>query len=164
MSGMRRLAGAIALSHLVLIGIAAVDTKVSAQSNVVNVQAQSVASQVDFLTGIWEGTYFCAQGLTNLKLLIKAKSTTEIDAVFIFSAHPQNPNVPSGSFRMKGNFDDFNIPGIPDFLNLKATAWISRPSGYANGDLQGIVSSSKRRITGNVLLSGCSTFDVVKRE
>lgn len=127
-------------------------------------QSQPVASQVEFLTGTWEGTYTCGQGLTALKLVIEAKSTTDLDAVFLFSAHPQNPNVPSGSFRMKGNLEVFNSQDIPDVLDLKATTWINRPSGYVTVDLRGDVSQSKRRITGNVATPGCSTFDVVKRE
>ncbi|HEY9872414.1 MAG TPA: hypothetical protein V6D12_03215 [Candidatus Obscuribacterales bacterium] len=125
---------------------------------------QSVSSQVEFLNGTWEGTYVCGQGLTNLKLVIKAKSTTEIDAVFLFSPHPNHPNVPSGSFRMKGNLEVFDSADIPDFLNLKTTSWINRPSGYETVDLRGDVSKSNRRITGNVITSGCSTFDVVKGE
>lgn len=127
-------------------------------------QSQPVASQVEFLTGTWEGAYTCGQGLTALKLVIEAKSTTDIDAVFLFSAHPQNLNVPSGSFRMKGNLEVFNSQDIPDVLDLKATTWINRPSGYVTVDLRGDVSQSKRRITGNVATPGCSTFDVVKRE
>ena len=102
--------------------------------------------------------------MTSLKLVITAKSTTEIDAVFLFSAHPQNPNVPSSSFRMKGNLEVFNSPDIPDLLDLKATTWMNRPSGYVTVDLRGDVSNSRQRITGNVVASGCSTFDVVKRE
>lgn len=53
------------------------------QLNAVNGQFQ-----VEFLNGTWEGTYVFRPGLTSLKLVIKAKSTTEIDAVFLFSAHP----------------------------------------------------------------------------
>lgn len=127
-------------------------------------QSQSVASQIEFLNGTWEGTYACSQGLTSLKLVITAKTTTEINAVFQFSAHPQNPNVPSGSFRMRGNLEVFNSSDIPDLLDLKATTWINRPTGYKTVDLRGDVSNSKRRISGNVVSSGCSTFDVVKRE
>lgn len=121
-------------------------------------------SQVQFLNGIWEGAYTCAQGLTTLKLVITAKSTTKIDAVFLFSPHPRNPNIPSGSFRMKGNLEIFDSKDIPDLLNLKATTWMNKPSGYVTVDLRGDISSSRRRITGNVLTDGCSSFDIVKRE
>ncbi|WP_448572620.1 hypothetical protein [Trichothermofontia sp.] len=127
-------------------------------------QSPSIASRVAFLNGTWEGSYTCRQGLTKLELVIEAKSTTDIDAVFLFSAHPQNPGVPSGRFRMQGTLEIFNSPYIPDLLDLKATTWINQPSGYGTVDLRGDVSSSRRRITGNVVTPGCSTFDVVKRE
>jgi len=126
-------------------------------------QLSKDASQVAFLNGTWQGTYICAQGLTNLKLVIAAKSTTDIDAVFLFSAHASNPTVPSGSFRMKGVYTIFNSSEIPNTLELKATNWISRPSGYMTVDLQGNLTPSDRRIVGNVLNApGCSKFDVSK--
>jgi hypothetical protein len=164
MSSVRKVAGAIALSSLFVCGIVSTVNKVLAQPDATNVQSLPVASQVEFLNGTWEGAYVCRQGLTNLKLVIKAKSTTEIDAVFLFSAHPKNPNVPSGSFRMTGNLEISSSKDIPDLLDLKATTWMNRPADWVTIDLRGDISSSKRRITGNVLTSGCSTFNVVKRE
>lgn len=128
------------------------------------VQSNSISSQVESLNGTWEGTYVCSQGLTKLKLVIEANSTTDIDAVFLFSAHPQNPSVPSGSFRMEGNLEVFDSPDIPELLDLKATTWINRPSGYNTVDLRGDVSSSNRRISGDVIMSGCEQFEVFKQE
>jgi hypothetical protein len=128
------------------------------------VKSQSISSQVEFLNGTWDGSYICRQGLTKLRLVIEAKSTTEINAVFLFSPHPQNPNVPSGRFRMVGTLEVFNSSDIPDLLDLKATAWINRPSGYETVDLRGDISKSQRKITGNVITPGCSTFEVIKRE
>jgi hypothetical protein len=163
---MVKISGAIVLSGLMLCGITSNASKAFAQSERVVPTQSSVdsQSQIRFLNGIWEGTYTCTQGLTALKLVITAKNTTEVDAVFLFSPHPQNPNARSGRFRMKGNLEIFNSREIPDLLDLKATTWINRPSDYITVDLRGDVSSSKRRITGNVLTPGCSTFDVVKRE
>ncbi len=130
-----------------------------------NILPQKNTSKVEFLNGTWEGTYTCSQGLTNLKLVIDAQSTTEIDAVFLFSAHRSNPNVPSGRFRMAGTLEVFDSPEIPDLLELNATNWINRPSRWKTIDLVGDISSSKRKITGNVQGSkSCTTFNVVKRE
>lgn len=126
------------------------------------VHSKSIASQADLLSGTWEGTYVCSQGLTRLKLIIKAQNETDIDAVFIFSAHSSNPSVPSGSFRMKGSFDNFNSPDIPNLLSLDGTSWIDGSSGYQTVDLKGNISSSRRKITGDITTPGCSTFSVVK--
>ncbi len=126
-------------------------------------QSKKIASEVGFLSGTWQGTYICAQGLTNIKLVIAAKSPSKINAIFLFYANANNQTVPSGSFRMEGNLKRLNSPEIPDVLELKATEWISRPSGYITVDLQGNIDYSQNRIVGNVLNTpGCSNFDVVK--
>jgi hypothetical protein len=136
-------------------------TKGSSRSNKEIIALKS--SKLKLLNGTWEGTYICAQGLTKMRLIIKAQSMTNIDAIFIFSAHASNPTIPSGSFRMKGRYTNFNLVDVPDTLELKAINWISRPSGYMTIDLQGNILPSEKRIIGNVLNApSCSNFDVVK--
>ncbi|MEO6863703.1 MAG: hypothetical protein ABI180_19530 [Microcoleus sp.] len=125
-------------------------------------QSPSISSQLQLLTGTWEGTYVCAQGLTRLKLVIAANSTTEINAVFTFFPHPSNPSVPSGSFRMIGTYTNFNSREIPGLLELKGTTWIIRPSGYMTVDLRGNLFTSDNRIIGDVIAGGCSKFDLIK--
>lgn len=128
-------------------------------------EPQTISLRVEQLNGTWEGSYTCSQGLTTLTLVIEAESTTNIDAVFLFSEHPRNLGVPSGRFRMIGNLEVFDSPDIPDLLTLEGTTWLNRPSGYSTVNLTGDVSSSERRITGNVTgANNCTTFDVVKRE
>jgi uncharacterized protein with FMN-binding domain len=161
----KKMTNTIMLSSFMIVGIGATGCIASAQANSARMTLQSVKPQVEVLNGTWEGTYSCAQGLTNLKLVIQANSANEIDAVFMFSPHPQNPQVPSGRFRMAGNLEISNSKDIPDLLDLKGTTWINRPAGYMLVDLRGDVSASKSRITGNVLaVPGCSTFDLVKSE
>jgi hypothetical protein len=137
---------------------------VSVQSIPLLAQSRSISSEVTYLNGVWEGSYTCLQGLTRLKLVINAKSTTDIDAVFMFSAHPHNPNVPSGRFRMEGTLESFNSPEMPDLLDLRGAAWINQPTGWFMVDLRGDVSPSQRKITGNIPQPGCTTFELVKRE
>jgi hypothetical protein len=125
-------------------------------------QYSTVASQVQLLNGTWEGTYVCRQGLTSIRLTIAAQSTNEIDAVFYFSAHPRNPSVPSGAFRMVGTYRVFNSTQIPNLLELKPTNWINRPRGYGTVGLSGNVFPDEQRIVGEVTTSGCDRFDVIK--
>lgn len=146
-----------------------VDLLIPSDANNVKQEIKSdstIASQLKFLNGTWEGTYMCSQGLTNLRLEIVAKSTTDIDTVFYFSAPSSNPSVSSGSFRMKGIYQVFNSPKIPNLLELKATSWINQPNGYFTVDLLGNVFPDEKRITGQVKsnISGCSRFDVVKTD
>lgn len=126
-------------------------------------QAETLPDRIENLNGTWEGTYVCSQGLTNLQVIIEAGSTTDIDAVFQFSEHPQNPGVPSGRFRMEGNLEVFDSPDIPDLLVLTGTTWINRPSGYSTVDLRGDVSASGRQISGNVDHPGCRQFEIFKQ-
>ncbi|MBN2285867.1 MAG: M23 family metallopeptidase [Tissierellales bacterium] len=114
------------------------------------------------LSGIWEGSYTCSQGLTNLRLEITENASYEIDAVFNFYANVSNPSVPAGSFRMVGTYD-----AISKAINLDATEWIDQPSGWLTVDLSGTVSHDNRLMTGNVLGgsgSRCTTFNVEKTE
>jgi hypothetical protein len=123
----------------------------------------SVPPTIQLLNGTWEGTYLCQQGLTRLKLVIKAKNLKNVDATFTFSAHASNPTVPSGSFKMKGIYTEMGSVDVPDTLELKATNWISQPSGYVTVDLQGNISPSEKRMVGNILNApNCTTFDLVK--
>jgi|GEM_PF-5343785 len=88
----------------------------------------TISNEIEFLNGTWDGTYTCGQGLTNMRLVIEAKNANEIDGVFIFSAHPSNPSVPSGSFKMKGTYKTFSSPDIPSVLEMQCTTWINRPN------------------------------------
>ncbi|NEP58541.1 MAG: hypothetical protein F6K31_16245 [Symploca sp. SIO2G7] len=126
------------------------------------VRAQSTSSQASFLNGTWVGTFTCAQGLTKLRLDIEAKSPTDISAIFSFSEYPLNPGVPSGSFRMRGSLNPFNLPYASGELQLQATTWIDQPKGWSSLDLRGNASSSDQMIVGGLLKRGCSTFRVFK--
>jgi hypothetical protein len=124
-------------------------------------------SKVSFLTGTWEGTYTCGQGLTSLRLVIDAQSPTEISAVFIFSPHPSNPNIPSGSFEMTGTYRTFDSPDVPGVLELEGVNWLNQPSGWSMVNLTGNVSAADDEIRGNVVPlqggTGCTTFEVTRR-
>jgi hypothetical protein len=121
-------------------------------SNAVNniAEGASKSSQLAFLSGSWEGTYACQQGLTSLRLTIDARSENNIDAVFYFYAHPSNPSVPSGSFRMEGTYQAFNSREVPGLLDLRGATWINRPSNYMTVDLRGNVFVQENRSTGKL--------------
>jgi D-alanyl-D-alanine carboxypeptidase len=153
---MRKLTSMLLVSHILIGGIGTVN------GHEVSQVAQT--SLLDFLNGSWEGTYVCRQGLTNLKLVITAKDANNIEGVFNFSAHPSNPSVPSGSFRMKGSYRSSPSPGAPASLELKGTTWITQPSNWVTVDLRGDVRASERKITGRVITPGCSSFELVAQK
>lgn len=102
------------------------------------------ASDATELTGVWQGTYTCAQGLTGLKLVLTGKASGELDAVFNFHEVPRNPGVPSGSFLMNGTFGENRT------VKLFPGNWIEHPAGYMTVGLDGVVSMDSQSITGTV--------------
>ena len=71
---------------------------------------------------------------------------------------PTNPNVPSGSFRMKGE-----IASDPSHLRLVAGAWRKQPPGYVTVDLEGDYNARAGEYAGKVDFTGCSDF-VLRRD
>ena len=108
------------------------------------------------VTGQWEGTYTCAQGLTGLTLTLGNRVVGYMPAVFSFYAVPSNPGVPSGSFRMDGRLDGHR-------LVLTAGEWITQPVGYRTVDLDGIVTPDGQTYVGDVIGGlACTTFSLSK--
>lgn len=110
------------------------------------------------VTGTWEGTYICNQGVTGLTLTIEAGSEGALTGTFEFYAVPENPDVPSGSFHLAGTYTGGE-------LTLIGTDWIDRPGNYITVDLQADAPGiTPDHITGTVTPSdgtpGCTTFTV----
>lgn len=112
------------------------------------------------LNGDWKGTYTCSQGLTGLTLSLAGDKSGNVEAIFSFYEVPQNPGVPSGSFKMRG------IYGTPRSLVLSANEsdWIENP-GYVTVDLNGAVSANLTTYSGDVSGPGgsCTTFSLTKQ-
>lgn len=79
--------------------------------------------------GVWEGRYGCAQGLTGLRMTIEPERDGVVEALFEFYALPENPDVPSGSFRMEGTYDEARE------VSLHGVEWVEQPAGYVMVDL-----------------------------
>jgi hypothetical protein len=109
------------------------------------------------VVGTWTGTYTCGQGATGLRLEVGGSDEASLSAVFGFSALPDNPGVPSGSFAMTGTQFGSNV-------DLRGSEWISRPSGYQTVDLSGLVSDDGATFDGRVRDAGaqCTTFHLTR--
>ncbi|MCX4545724.1 serine/threonine protein kinase [Streptomyces sp. NBC_01565] len=111
------------------------------------------------VVGSWQGTYLCGQGLTRLDLTITSPGGHALEAVFAFSAHPDNPGVPNGSFTMTGSFQNGR-------MTLRGDRWINQPPGYLMVDLEaGVTGPRPALISGAVISSvaSCSQFMVSRR-
>lgn len=111
---------------------------------------------VDSVVGSWSGTYDCAQGLTVLDLDIEpGDAPGEVTAVFSFSAHPSNPDVPSGSFEMSGT------ASAADGLVLEPGDWIDQPPTFSPVGLTAPLPTVPNVLQGQVQdAPGCTRFQV----
>ncbi|MEU4269844.1 serine/threonine-protein kinase [Streptomyces sp. NPDC026092] len=113
------------------------------------------------VVGNWRGSYHCTQGVTRLSLRITATSTGALEAVFSFSAHPDNPGVPSGSFRMVGAYEEAGRRMV-----LRGDRWIKHPAGYLMADLEARVPPGEQPLAMNGDIvnedTDCTTFAVVR--
>jgi hypothetical protein len=109
------------------------------------------------LDGKWVGTYICGQGITGLTLTLSTASTG-ISATFEFYPTPKNPNIPSGTFSLAGQFTEDGS------FSLEPKSWIIRPKGYGMVGLVGNINNNLNEITGNISkIRTCKTFQLTKK-
>lgn len=115
------------------------------------------------LTGVWTGTYVCAQGVTGLELTVTAQGS-RLAAVFRFGETPDNPGVPDGAFEMSGHHNRNT-----DAVALDAGAWLEKPDDYEIVHLRGAARTENGIdvIEGDVWFpaspGACSVFRVERR-
>lgn len=125
-------------------------------------QAMPADSMPFLLSAPWHGSYMCNQGLTRLRLTLRplpGSGGNRVEAEFAFSADPDNPQVPTGSFHMTGTLEPSSR-----LLVLKQDRWIDQPvdPSYRMVDLEGSISigSDQAMIRGRVTTYGCQDFAV----
>lgn len=125
-------------------------------------QAQPADFAENLFIAPWHGSYVCNQGLTRLQLTIRplaAPGGDMVEADFSFSADPDNPSVPKGSFRMTGKLDR-----AAQILVLKQERWLEQPTdpSYRMVDLAGKFRQDGNRalIQGQITTYGCQDFTV----
>jgi hypothetical protein len=109
--------------------------------------------------GEWRGAYGCNQGVTGLTLTIEGQDPGHVTATYEFYEVPENPGVPSGSFRMTGTYDSGR-------LALQGDEWIEQPEGYGmvgyeSNDELGV---DPHHLFGTVIGDGCTLFTMDKVE
>ena len=109
--------------------------------------------------GAWKGAYGCAQGVTGLTLTIEPAADGQVSATYEFYAAPENPGVPSGSFRMTGTYDGGK-------LSLQGSEWIEQPPGYLMVDYVSnpALGIDPHHLFGGVQGAGCTLFTMDKVE
>jgi len=83
------------------------------------------------------------------------QSPFALTAIFNFFPTSSNPHIPSGSYRMKGEFDPQSR-----VIALGGTGWIDKPAGYEMVPLKGKIHSSNDRFLGIIEFEGCEEFEL----
>ncbi|RYG34267.1 MAG: hypothetical protein EON93_08340 [Burkholderiales bacterium] len=109
------------------------------------------------VTGDWSGRYICNQGVTAVHLIIQsAGKPGAITATFSFGPPPENPEVPKGTYVMRGKYESGERR-----LWLQGQRWIKQPFGYVMVGLDGRMSPDGDKIVGRIPdMDGCTNFEV----
>lgn len=102
------------------------------------------------------GQYWCAQGRTDMTLIVDDVDGPDVDVIFDF--HHRETGV-AGSYHMRGSYDRRTRT-----LRLHGDRWISQPEGYIMIDLFGTMTRA-RSISG--IVSGaprCTNFSVAPED
>jgi hypothetical protein len=109
---------------------------------------------------LYTGEYICSQGTTGLSLqIIGGESYDDTYGIFHFRPIVTNPNVPAGSFVVRGVFDEMR-----GTIDMEPVSWITRPFGYVAGGSRGTSTDGGNTFEGQVTgaLFLCSTFFIGK--
>ncbi len=84
---------------------------------------------------------------------VKVPKIYSVSALFYFYGTAQNPNIPTGSYRMQGKYDEKSGQ-----LSLGGMRWVNRPKDYDMVPLSGKISADKKLFTGRIEFYGCKEF------
>jgi hypothetical protein len=113
-------------------------------------------STAAWYAGTWEGGYDCGQGLTGLELTIDDTGEGQVEATFEFFEVPENPGVPSGSYRLEGSYADHG-------LTMEGVEWIDQPEGYVMVGLESDFITRPDFFAGIVTDPSCTAFLLEKK-
>ena len=129
----------------------------------ITLSAEAAADRTQLLLSApWHGSYVCNQGLTRLRLTLRALpggDGNRMEAEFSFSPDPDNPSVPNGLFRLTGALQP--TTGV---IVLKQDRWLEQPTdpSYRMVDMEGqlVIGEGQAMIRGRVTTYGCQDFAV----
>ncbi|MDB5471877.1 MAG: hypothetical protein JWR84_3437 [Caulobacter sp.] len=121
----------------------------------------AAASAAEPIDGTWEGAYVCGQGKTGLTLTLDGTADGQVTGTFSFWPRQDNPDVPSGSFAVRGT-----ITPQGD-LRLQGDHWIDQPAGFEmvglEGKALGGLNGGADAMMGTVIPQGVCTEWAAKR-
>jgi hypothetical protein len=85
----------------------------------------TVAHASDQLSGIWTGSYHCAQGDTAVTVALTVEDGGAAHGMFAFGNLPGRSNVKPGKYLIEGRYYERG-----DSLRMEPVGWIDKPPGY----------------------------------
>lgn len=80
-----------------------------------------------------------------------------VEAIFHFHPTSSNPSIPSGTYNMKGSFDEKTRT-----LHLGGISWVNRPENYDMVPLSGKIEATDSLFVGRIEFPGCKQFTLKK--
>jgi hypothetical protein len=85
----------------------------------------TAAHASDQLSGIWTGSYHCAQGDTAVTVALTVEDGGAAHGTFAFGNLPGRSNVKPGKYLIEGRYDQRG-----GSLRMEPVGWIDKPPGY----------------------------------
>jgi hypothetical protein len=117
----------------------------------------TVAQAADQLSGIWTGSYHCAQGDTAVTVSLSVEDGGAARGTFTFGNLPGRSNVKPGKYRIEGRYDELGAS-----LQMRPAGWIVQPPGYTQVGFTVTYDRAAQRLTGRIQFSSCSTITLNK--
>jgi hypothetical protein len=118
---------------------------------------QQAAADIAPITGVYNGTYACAQGPRTLRLTLTATGEHTLEGLFTFYMPPKSHDHPY-SYTLKGSYDEAGN------FHLEPVQWKTPPPpGYMMIGLKGEFDADSGKVQGNITNGMCAGFEA-KRE
>jgi hypothetical protein len=116
-------------------------------------QQPAFGQEVSRVDGVWNGSYECSAGPTDLRLELfsNAVDPRRISAVFNFGGGFR----PTGAYTLTGSYNPRT-----GALNLTPEAWINRPSGFRMVGMSGRIDVASGVFSGTITDVRCKQFAV----
>lgn len=110
--------------------------------------------------GDWVGRYTCAQGTSGATLQIASVRGEQFTGTFRFYPTPKNPYVPSGSYRVSGEYD-----ADTGRILINPGAWVQRPKNPPNTTIIiGSFDPAAKTFSGYFQgITGCTSIEARQR-
>ena len=109
------------------------------------------------LTGVYNGTYRCAQGATNLKLSLTVTAGGELSGLFTFYLPPGTQNQ-GYTYSLFGQYD----PRTAKFSLMPVRWETQHPANFNMVGMNGSFDSNE--LTGRITSAACSTFNLERNQ